>query len=61
MTKHYKVIWVNEKTRKLAKELSGKSGVPMKDYIQLALEKSRNENLEILKERKKKIGFDFKI
>ena len=58
MVMRYKVIWVDESTRKLAKELSGKSGIAMKDYIKLALEKTKSERMEI---KKRNNVFDFKL
>ena len=61
MRNHYCSLRVKEDTRKLAKELSAKAGVPMKDFIRIALEKSRNDNVELTKERRKKLEFDFKF
>jgi len=61
---HYCSLKVKEQTRRLARELSGKTGIPIKDYIQLALEKSKESSIEVFVEKKKKkngFNFDFRF
>ena len=58
---HYCSLRVKEDTKKLAKELSAKAGIPMKDFIQISLENRRDDNMDIIKENRRKLEFDFKI
>ena len=58
--RHYSSIKVEEGTSRLAKELSAKAGMPMKDFVKLALEMSREQNADAFKKRKQ-IIFDFKM
>lgn len=60
----YCSLRVPEDTRRLAKELSARAGMPMKDFVKAALEMSRKQSVEGFSERekaRKRFGFDFSL
>lgn len=63
MVKRYSSLRVGENTKRLAKELSAKQGMPMKDFVHVALEMSEDQNAKAFAQRKKtqRFGFELRI
>lgn len=57
---HYCSLRVEENTLRMAKELAARAGMPMKEFVKLSLEMSREQNADAFKKRKQ-IGFDFRL
>jgi len=60
MKTHWCNLRVDEETRKLAKEMAAKAGMPMKEYVKVSLEMGKEQNIDAFKKRKQ-IIFDFRM